>query len=110
MYDFAMHAKLYPSETPDDNFEKPQWLVNQAAVGTWFGAANMPRYRLAIIAFYAAAVDGLGNTLVSTIALTLLQAQYGSESGIQNELFSSITLPDEVVTVMSKDPAYGLST
>lgn len=88
--------------------DTPLKLVNQAAIGVWWGQLNADKWRFILILLYNV-VNDLGRQLSEVGTYTSMQqSEFAAETSLNDYLFKVNPLSTDAQTKMFHDKIYGL--
>lgn len=114
-YSSAQPKQLY-NGTQDypipEDYNKTLYGINPTALGIWQGVNQAPKWRTQLGALYSITVDGLGNSLIKSIAFGMMvDENFGSPEGVKASLWPAsddVTVDVNKTKLMREDKTYGL--
>jgi hypothetical protein len=96
-------------ETAGDESVTPIWVVNQAALGTWYGANNAEPWKQYSTVLYNMVNMALGTDVQDAWCFEQMKIQYfQNTTGIQENLLPNLPPTQAVLDTILSDPYYGL--
>lgn len=96
-----------------DIYKKTFVGVNPAAFGIWYGLKNAEKWRTQLGALYSVTVDGLGNSLIRTIAFNLMvDENFKDKNAVKASLWPAsddVSVDVNKTELMRTDKYYGLN-
>lgn len=97
---------------PED-YNKTLFGVNPTALGIWQSVTQAPPWRTQLGALYSVTVDGLGNSLIQTIAFNLMAGEnFVDAAGVKASLWPAsddVSVDVNKTKLMLNDQTYGLN-
>lgn len=97
-------------QTNNDEAETPMWVVNQAALGTWYGMNTAEPWKQYLNVLYSMVNVALGADTQDAWCFEQMKVQYFlNTTSIQQFLLPNLPPSQAVLDAMLNDPWYGLS-
>lgn len=97
---------------PED-YNKTIYGINPTALGAWMSVNNAPKWRTQLGALYSVTVDGIGNSLIQTIAFNLMTGEnFADKEGVKASLWPAsddVSVDVNKAQKMLEDKTYGLN-
>lgn len=116
MYKYEGRNPLYNGTqnypVPDD-YQKPFYLINPAAMGIWYGIQTAEEWQTQIGALYSVTIDGLGKSLIEGIAFNLMvDENFATAASVKSSLWPTsddVSVDVNKTELIRTDKTYGLN-